>query len=117
MVEVLGTDEFDAWYQDLTQEEAESVAHYVGLLEARGVTLPFPYSSGVNESRHGRMRELRIQHKGEPYRVFYCFDPSRQAILLIGGCKTGDDDFYEKMVPAADQLYDDYLREHNERGE
>ena len=31
------------------------------------------------------MRELRIQHAGEPYRVLYAFDPRRTAILLIGG--------------------------------
>jgi hypothetical protein len=57
------------------------------------------------------MRELRIQHRGEPYRVFYAFDPRRSAILLIGGNKTGDDQFYERMVPQADRIYDQHLRE------
>jgi hypothetical protein len=33
------------------------------------------------------------------------------AILLIGGCKVGDDRFYERMIPLADRLYDDYLKE------
>ena len=55
------------------------------------------------------MRELRIQHEGRPYRVFYCFDPRRTAILLIGGDKTGDDRFYDRMIPIADRLYDDHL--------
>ncbi len=57
------------------------------------------------------MRELRIQHRGEPYRVFYAFDPRRSAILLIGGNKTGDDQFYQRMVPIADRIYDEHLRE------
>jgi hypothetical protein len=35
------------------------------------------------------MRELRIQSHGDPLRVFYAFDPSRSAVLLIGGNKTG----------------------------
>ena len=56
------------------------------------------------------MRELRIQHRGQPYRVFYAFDPRRSAILLIGGNKTGDDRFYEHMVPVADRIYDDHLQ-------
>ena len=63
------------------------------------------------------MRELRIQHKGEPYRVFYAFDSRRAVILLIGGCKTGDKRFYEKMVPIADDLYDTHLEELRREGE
>jgi hypothetical protein len=57
------------------------------------------------------MRELRIQHRGEPYRVLYAFDPRRTAILLIGGRKTGDDRWYRRFVPLADALYDEHLRE------
>ena len=77
----------------------------------RGPHLPFPYSSGVNGSRHSAMRELRVQHQGQPYRVLYIFDPRRMALLLLGGDKTGDDRWYEKNVPLADQVYDDYLAE------
>ncbi len=57
------------------------------------------------------MRELRVQQQGRPYRVFYAFDPLRKAILLIAGDKTGDDRFYERMVPVADELYDQHLEE------
>jgi hypothetical protein len=55
------------------------------------------------------MRELRVQHQGRPYRVLYVFDPRRVAILLLGGDKTGDDRWYERNVPLADRLYDNYL--------
>ena len=37
----------------------------VGLLEAREMLLGFPYSSAVETSKHGHMRELRIQHGEE----------------------------------------------------
>ena len=43
--------------------------------------------------------------------MFYAFDPRRSAILLIGGDKTGDDRFYERMIPIADQLYEVYIAE------
>ncbi len=33
------------------------------------------------------------------------------AILLIGGDKTGDKRFYDRMVPLADDLYDEHLAE------
>ena len=57
------------------------------------------------------MRELRIQSGGKPLRVFYAFDPRRTAILLIGGDKTGDKRFYDRMIPIADELYDVHLHE------
>jgi hypothetical protein len=56
------------------------------------------------------MRELRIQHAGKPYRVLYAFDPFRQAILLVGGEKTGKDRWYEAAIRLADRLLEEYLR-------
>lgn len=109
--EVEYTDEFEAWWNELTENEQDSVAAKVQLLEQLGPQLPFPHSSGIQSSRHSHMRELRIQHQGEPYRVLYAFDPRRVAILLIGGCKTGDGQWYESLVPIADDLYDEHLRE------
>jgi hypothetical protein len=57
------------------------------------------------------MRELRVQVSGNPYRIFYAFDPRGAAILLIGGAKAGDDRFYERMIPIADRIYDEHLEE------
>ncbi len=116
MTEVEYTDEFGSWWQGLAEAEQESVAYAVGLLEAKGPTLGHPHSSGVEGSRHSHMRELRVQHQGRPYRVFYAFDPRRAAILLIAGDKTGDDRFYEKMTPIADRLYDQHLEELKREG-
>lgn len=79
------------------------------LMEA-GPALGFPYSSRVEKSKFGHMRELRIQHEGRPYRVLYAFDPLRSALLLLGGDKTGDDRWYERMVPKADAIYEDHLK-------
>lgn len=103
------TDEFESWWNGLTEDEQESVASTVELLERLGPDLPFPHSSGISGSRHSHMRELRIQHRGRPYRVLYAFDPRRTAILLIGGDKTGNDRWYREFVPIADRLYDEHL--------
>jgi hypothetical protein len=88
----------------------------VQLLEERGVRLRYPFSSGINASRHEHLRELRVQSSGHPIRVFYAFDPRRTAILLIGGDKTGNDRFYAEMIPVADKLYDVYLEELKKEG-
>lgn len=107
--EVEYTDEFEAWWDGLSEAEQEDVAAYVMLLEKKGPTLPFPYSSDIRGARHTHMRELRVQHKGRPYRVLYAFDPRRAAILLIGGDKTGDERWYEVNVPLADEIYDRHI--------
>ncbi|MBI4544390.1 MAG: type II toxin-antitoxin system RelE/ParE family toxin [Gemmatimonadetes bacterium] len=109
--EVEYTDEFGAWWATLSAIEQGAVDRIVRLLEELGPQLPYPYSSGVAGSRHPAMRELRIQHAGEPYRVLYAFDPHRTAILLVGGRKTGQDRWYDSIVPRADRLYDEHLEE------
>ena len=114
--EVEFTDEFETWWSALTQDEQESIAASVGLLEAVGPNLKHPHSSGINGSKHSHMRELRTQHEGRPYRTLYAFDPRRAAILLIGGDKTGDDRWYETHVPMADNLYDAHLQELKKEG-
>lgn len=107
--EVEVTDEFGDWWDSLSLEEQESVAYSVRLLEEKGVALGHPHSSSIVVSRHPHMRELRIQHAGQPWRVLYAFDPRRMAILLIGADKTGQDRWYEIFVPIADNLYDRHV--------
>ncbi len=107
--EVEYTDEFGQWWESLSESEQDDIAATVGLLEEYGPSLRFPHSSSVETSRHSHMRELRIQHAGEPYRVLYAFDPRRAAILLIGGNKGGDERWYEEYVPIADRLYNEHI--------
>lgn len=109
--EVEYTDEFGEWWDELDESERESVRASVKLLREFGPNLRFPHSSGINGSKHSHMRELRIQHRGKPYRTLYAFDPRRCAILLIGGDKTGDDRWYIDNIPAADVLYDEHLQQ------
>ena len=111
MWEVEGTDQFAAWLHELTPLERRTVTRVVDMLVDRGPDLGYPYSSGIRGSRHSHMRELRAQSGGNPIRVFYAFDPRRSAILLIGGDKTGDNRFYQRYIPIADRLYDEYIQE------
>lgn len=109
--EIEYTDEFERWWNTLSEAEQESIAVSVGLLEILGPNLPRPHSDSVKGSRFKNMKELRTQHAGRPYRTLYAFDPGRTAILLIGGNKTGDDGWYQKYVPLADKLYEHHLKE------
>ena len=116
--EIEYTDEFEEWWNALIEEEQVSVASYVNLLGEKGPALPYPYSSNVKLSKHSHMRELRVQHAGNPYRILYAFDPRRSAILLIGGKKKGNEKrWYEKFVPLADSIYDNHLFTLKKEGE
>ncbi len=63
------------------------------------------------------MKELRIQNKKRLYRILFIFDPERKAVLLIGGDKCGDKRFYEKIIPIADDLFDEYIRSRRGKNE
>ena len=118
MTEIEYTDEFEVWWEKLTAEEQASIDVLVCLLNRLGTSLDYPYSSQIKGSKYGNMRELRIQHKGEPYRVFYAFGPMRSVILLLGARKVGysDKEFYAKYISVADKLYSVYLEELEQEG-
>jgi hypothetical protein len=106
MPQVLSTPEFDAWLEELSHQAYKSVEARVLLLEQRGTQLGFPYSSQIKGSR--RIRELRIPR--DAIRVFYAFDPRRNAVLLLGAAKKGNEKlFYKTCVRKAEQIYRRYV--------
>jgi hypothetical protein len=109
--EIEYTDEFGEWWEALSQDEQDSIAVTVGLLEQLGPNLPRPHADTVRGSKFPNMKELRTQHEGQPYRTLYAFDPRRTAILLIGGNKTGDNNWYKTFIPIADRLFTEHLAE------
>jgi hypothetical protein len=106
--EVEFTTEFERWWNGLSEDEQDSVDAYVRLLQKRGPTWGRPHVDLVHLSRHPNMKELRPLHADRPYRVL-AFDPRRNAVLLIGGDKTGNDGWYEEMIPIVDRLFDEHL--------
>jgi len=108
--EVVATDEFRDWYRSLDDSDSRAVTRAVDRLEMLGVSLPFPYSSAIAGSRSA-LRELRVQSGGRPLRVLYIFDTRRDAVLLMGGDKTGDDRFYERLIATAERIWDAYRTE------
>src|SRR5258708_17323425 len=82
------TNEFDAWWGKLSEDEQVVIAAKVELLEKHGPSLPRPHSDVIVTSRHSNMKELRRKSGESLLRVLYAFDPQRAAILSIGCYKS-----------------------------
>jgi hypothetical protein len=102
-------DECREWYEGLSEEEQDSITAGVELLMEYGPVLRRPHSDTLKGTKYPNMKELIVQHAGDPYRILYAFDPKREAILLVGGNKGGDDRWYEAHIPIAERLYEEHL--------
>jgi hypothetical protein len=114
--EVEITDQFLDWWRDLTTDQQAALDAPVELLAQKGPSLGRPSVERIESSRHHKMKELRASQAGA-LRVLFMFDPRRQVILLLGGDKSGEwNDWYDWAVPAADDLYDEYIEELRKEG-
>jgi hypothetical protein len=110
------SDAFAGWWRTLSEEEQEDVAAKVKLLEKAGPALGRPHADTLaKQSEYTNMKELRIVHRGDAYRVLFAFDPRRVAILLLGGRKP-DQKWYKTAIPAADKLYGEHLAQLRNEG-
>ncbi len=115
--EVSGTDEFAQWFGDLTEPEQDPVIAVVELLAEHGPELDRPYADRIKGSKYHNMKELRPRGVAKHFRVLFIFDPRREAILLLGGDKSGQwAKWYATAIPQAEQLYEDYLDELKAQG-
>jgi hypothetical protein len=107
------TDQFEHWWETLSVKEQGSIEAAVDMLEQDGPALGRPAVDTIRGSRHANMKELRTT----TIRVLFAFDPTRTAILLIGGDKRDRwQEFYARMIPLADDLLDEHLRDLESKG-
>jgi hypothetical protein len=109
--EVEVSNEFAEWYGSLNEPESESVDTAVDMLVEYGPKLARPYIDTLKGSRYPNMKELRVQHQGRPYRILFAFDPRRSAYLILGGDKTGDNNWYVDAIRRAEAIYAQHLTE------
>jgi hypothetical protein len=83
----------------------------VRVLRDFGPGLGRPYADSLNGSRHANMKELRMKADGGVWRIAFAFDPSRRAILLVAGDKSGIAQalFYRRLIDIADRRFDSHL--------
>jgi len=105
------TQEAKEWIFQLDDDAKEAILKSLIILKEFGPKLGRPYVDTIKNSKYKNMKELRVQNKQRVFRILFIFDIKRSAVLLIGGDKKGNKDFYKEIIPLAEKLYEKYLKE------
>jgi len=86
------------------------------LLAEFGPNLGRPTVDTLKGTSNANMKEMRFNWMGVVWRVAFAFDPQRQAVLLVGGDKSGADQkrFYKRLISVADNRYSQHLAKLND---
>jgi len=95
----------------LDQKLQDELLAHAKLLAEFGPNLGRPTVDTLKGTSHDNMKEMRFNWMGEAWRVAFAFDPQRQAVLLVGGDKSGADQkrFYKRLISVADNRYSQHL--------
>jgi hypothetical protein len=110
--EIITSENYDAWFQEQTEDDKALVRSKAFLLGEYGPNLKRPYADTLKGSKKlANLKELRAKTDVHEFRIAYIFDPERKGLLLIGGDKKGKNQkkFYKDLIREAEQIYDAYL--------
>lgn len=110
-------EEFDAEFGGFSEAVQDALLAHAGLLEREGPQLGRPHADTLKGSKHARMKELRFEADDGVWRVAFAFDPSREAVLLVAGDKSGGSEkrFYKRLIAKADERFDRHLNQKGKR--
>jgi hypothetical protein len=112
-IEVTGV--YDAWFDSQANDVQDAILAHLKALAVEGPNLGRPYCDTLHGTRLGKLKELRVQASGDPYRVLFAFDSERCAVLLLGGNKRGNKRWYDIHIPLAEKLFDAWEEQRRRR--
>ncbi len=99
----LSTPEFQRWLGTLDPERKAKIAGAIARLVAGGPTLGRPRVDVIHSSSLRKLKEARVDRG---VRLLFAFDSNQNAIMLVGGDKTGKwNRWYPKQIELAQRLY------------
>ena len=104
-------DEFEPEFNELHEDVRTELLALSRLLQQFGPQLGRTRVDTLNGSHHANMKELRFSAADGEWRVAFAFDPTRSAILLVAGDKSGvsEKKFYKRLIAKADERFDAHL--------
>jgi hypothetical protein len=111
------TTRIDTWIDSLDRDTIIQIRAALEILAQKGPHLGRPLVDSVVASKHKNMKELRPGSTGSSeLRALFAFDPTRCAIMLIAGDKSGQwQQWYQWAIPEADRIYDEHLADLNKK--
>ena len=103
---VVLADEFEEEFDALPLDIQDELLSRLKLLEQFGQNLGRPNVDTLNDSSFPNMKELRFRLDSF-WRFAFAFDPQRQAVILVGGDKEGENQarFYRDLIKQADERF------------
>ena len=103
--------DFESEFDLFSESVQDTCLASLKLLAEFGPSLKRPHVDTLNGSKHSNMKELRFNADDGVWRIAFAFDPSRKAILLVGGDKSGvsSNSFYKKLIKKADNRFNKHL--------
>jgi hypothetical protein len=103
---VVRTDEFQQWFRTLDAERREKVTGAITRIALGGPTMGRPHADVIHGSSVRKLKEARID-RGT--RVLFAFDSNRDAVMLVGGDKTGKwNRWYPEKIRLAERVYGEH---------
>jgi hypothetical protein len=102
------TDDFQGWVRTLDAERRTKVSAAIDHVVAGGPTLGSPHVEKIRWTNLHRLKEVRVDRG---IRVLFAFDSNRDAVMLVGGDKTGKwNGWYRPNIERAEHLYAEHER-------
>ena len=104
-------DDFEKEFQTLKPEVQDALFAVAKLLSDYGPHLGRPHVDTLKGSKFANMKELRFEAMEGEWRAFFAFDPTRRAIVLVAGDKSGVSEraFYKRTLAKAERRFAAHL--------
>ncbi|MFI5727328.1 type II toxin-antitoxin system RelE/ParE family toxin [Streptomyces cyaneofuscatus] len=102
-----------SWLHGLRQHDRDTllqVTAAINVLQVEGPALGRPLVDRITGSALANLKELRPGSSGSSeVRILFVFDPARNAVILVGGDKSGSwSGWYRTAIKAAEDAYEAY---------
>ena len=109
----------EKWLDSLDNRTISMIFAALERLQDEGPNLGRPLVDTLVNTQVKNLKELRpASPKGSEIRIIFAFDPTRSAIMLLGGDKANGkgnkakwSEWYKRAIPKAERIYKDHLRE------
>ena len=100
------SEEFEKWFSASSNTLQDEILEKVEVLREVGPVLGRPLVDTIIGSTISNLKELRFNCGKMVVRIFFVFDPDRNAVLLIGGDKAGlvSKTFYNRMISMSENI-------------